>query len=115
MPQLMSLTEFMIKLILGAFAGVVSIQLLTGKINSNYLLYGNHASGRRYFSPGRVQLLVITIGVAFNYLFSVLKTPNRASMPDVDASVLGVLFGSHVVYLSGKARALLFSSLRKVG
>jgi hypothetical protein len=113
MLELINVSALVMKLILAAFAAVVFIQLLTGGINTTSLLYGRQRDGQCYFSPGRVQLLVVTVLVALGYLVSVLKNPNRTALPDVDESVLALLFGSHIVYLSGKARALLFAAFRK--
>jgi hypothetical protein len=113
MLELTNVSVLVTKAILAAFAAVVFIQLLTGGISTGFLLHGTQKDGRRYFSPGRVQLLVVTVFVAFGYLMSVAKNPNRTSLPDVDESVLALLFGSHVVYLSGKARALFFTPPRK--
>jgi hypothetical protein len=111
--DLANVSVLVTKLIIIAFAAVVFVKLLTGGINTNHLLYGKKKDGRWYFSPGRVQLLVVTVFIAFGYFMSVLKNPNRTSLPDVDESVLALLFGSHAIYLGGKARALLFTALRK--
>ena len=86
-----------------SLGAVVAMQLLTGAINTRYLLYGMRPRGRRYFSPERVQLLIVTLWVAFNYLMSVWN--DRTSLPNVDAQTLGILGGSHAVYLGGKAVA----------
>ncbi|MGA8575466.1 MAG: hypothetical protein WB609_07255 [Candidatus Cybelea sp.] len=64
MLDLSQLSRLAVDAILIAFASLVFVQLLTGQINTRDLLYGSRADGGRYFSPGRVQLLVITIFTA---------------------------------------------------
>lgn len=113
MLQLTDASQLFVKFILAAFAAVVFVGLLTGGISTRSLLYGERKGGGRYFSPGRVQLLIVTILVAFDYLVNVLQSPDRESLPDVNASVLALLVGSHAIYLGGKARALLFGAIRK--
>lgn len=113
MPQLTYVWELVMRFVLGAFAAVVVVQLLSGGIKTRHLLYGDHAGGSQYFSPGRVQLLMVTTLVALNYVATVIQNTNRTALPDVDTSVLALLFGSHAIYLGGKARALLFGASRK--
>ena len=110
MLALTAASQLVVEFLLAAFAAVVFIGLLTGRIRTRGLLHGERKGGGRYFSPGRVQLLVVTLFVALNYFVTVLHNRATVSLPDVDPSVLAVLAGSHVVYLSGKARALLFTA-----
>ena len=85
-----------------SMVGVVATQILTGAINTRYLFYGRRKDDRLYFSPERVQLLVITIWVAFNYLLNVIDT---RTLHDIPSQTLALLGGSHVLYLGGKAIA----------
>ena len=95
-------------------AGIVVVQLLTGEINSRYLLFGT-VPGRkvndgRYFSPERVQLLVFTLGVALYYLTEVMTTARSGKVPEIPQSWLVVLGGSNASYLGGKAYARWFAN-----
>lgn len=94
-------------------AAIITHRLLTGQINTNYLLYGTKKDGTKYFSPERVQLLLFTLGTAMFYLNNVLE--NRASgvIPDVPAQTLALLGGSHAIYLAGKAYMMLFNGNNK--
>lgn len=66
----------------------------------NGLLY--EKSGDRAFSPGRLQLLVFTIGGAFSYLFLVLGNQELGQFPDIPNELLLVLGGSNSFYLASK-------------
>jgi hypothetical protein len=97
--------SFVVEGFLGVLSAVVAMQLLNGGINLRYLLHGRSPAGGRYFSPERVQLLTVTIWVAFNYLLSVMANPTV--LPDVPPQTLALLGGSHVLYLGGKTYARL--------
>jgi hypothetical protein len=95
-------------------AGIVIVQLLTGKIDSRYLLYGT-VTGRkvndgRYFSPERVQLLVFTLGAALYYLTEVMTTARSGMVPEFPQSWLVVMTGSNAIYLGGKTYARWFAN-----
>jgi hypothetical protein len=105
MPFLMRLIGWEIAFLLFGLAGIVVTRLLTGDINTNGLFRGVKGDGTQYFSPERVQLLLFTLGAAFQYLVSVLNEPSR--FPAVSTSWLVALGGSHVVYLGGKLGASL--------
>lgn len=96
-----------------SLAAIIAYRLLTGQINSRYLLYGTQKDGTKYFSPERVQLLLFTLGTAMFYLNEVMQ--NRASgiLPDVSTETLALLGGSHAIYLSGKAYMMLFKRSSK--
>ena len=53
------------------------------------------------FSPGRVQMLVLTLVTAIQYLLTTIGNP--AQLPAIPANLLMVLGGSHLVYLGSKA------------
>jgi len=92
-------------LFLLALAAFVVAQVFTGGINTRGLLSGTRGDGSRYFSPERVQLLLFTIGVAFQYTLAVLHEPTK--FPAVSTGWLLVFGGSHAVYLGGKLGASL--------
>jgi len=85
---------------LGMFFALVSVQLLAGQINTSGLFVGRKGDGTQYFSPERVQLFLFTLGVAFQFLSSVLRDPTK--FPVVSDSWILVLGGSHLLYLGGK-------------
>jgi hypothetical protein len=93
---------------LGGLAAIIFYRLLTGGINTEYLLYGTRKDGTKYFSPERVQLLVFTLGTAMFYLMQVAKTRKAGVLPDVPTQTLVMLGGSHAIYLGGKAYSMLF-------
>jgi len=53
------------------------------------------------FSPGRVQLLVATLGAAGQYLLAALHDPTH--LPNVPSGMLMAVGGSQAVYLGLKA------------
>ncbi|HYX25170.1 MAG TPA: hypothetical protein VFC23_13535 [Thermoanaerobaculia bacterium] len=89
-------------LILG-FAAVVLWQMVTGRIRLDGLLDTKDASGRRSFSPARLQLLLFTVVVAAQYLHAVYVNPYQDSLPSLPPGVIAALGGSQAVYLGGKA------------
>src|ERR1700747_2417597 len=80
---------------------LVAWRLLTGRMNTNALLYARDRDGKLSFSPERVQLLAITLAVAAQYLGQVSQDPSQ--LPDISPTWLYVLGGSHTVYLSAKS------------
>ena len=105
MTLLIQLTCCEVLLFLAGFFVLVATQILTGQISTKGLLYGTKGDGSQYLSPERVQLLLFTLALAFQYLAQVLSHPG--SFPVPPKSWIVVLGGSHLVYLSGKLGALL--------
>lgn len=121
MPTIVQIVGWEIEGLLLALATIVAGQLLTGQINTKNLLHGRikdtgqpirDANGNitarkttdtAYFSPERVQLLLLTLGAAFYYLTQVLNNPHPGSLPAVPDSWTETLAGSNVLYLGGKA------------
>lgn len=95
---------------LGGLAAIIAYRLLTGQINTNYLLWGTKKDGSKYFSPERVQLLLFTLGTAMFYLSNVLQNRGSGVLPDVSTQTLAMLGGSHAIYLGGKAYMMLFKT-----
>jgi len=77
---------------------VVGYQLLTGRINTKKLLH-NKTTDRP--SPGRVQLLMLTLVGALYYLLRTADDPQK--LPEIPNELLLILGGSNLVYLTGKA------------
>ena len=94
-----------ITLWIAAITALMAWKLLTGSIDLRGLLQGDRADGGVYFSPGRVQLLIFTLLAAVHLLSQVATHPDR--FPAIPHELLLVLGGSQLVYLGGKARAML--------
>ena len=103
MSQLVIFMKWEVLIFLGGLAALVALQLLTGQINTRGLFLGWKGDGTQYFSAERVQLLLFTLGAAFQFLSDVLRDPSR--FPLVSESWLLVLCGSHLLYLGGKLGA----------
>ncbi len=88
-------------LITGGLAATIAVQLLTGRINMRYLLYGRRRDGTQYFSPERVQLLVATIAIALQYVLNAAHA-DAGKMPSLPSGSLELLGLSNAVYLGGK-------------
>ncbi len=110
MRALATLAYWGLAVLLGGFFGIVFWKLLTRGISLGGLLEGDRPEGDTYFSPGRVQLLMVTVLFALQYLLQILKNP--AAFPPVPEALLVALGGSQAVYLGGKARAMLFGGPR---
>jgi hypothetical protein len=97
--------------LIGGFFVIIGWRLFTGGIPLDYLLYGgrrDRISGdySEFFSPGRVQLLIVSVVMAGYYLAQVIHDPTR--FPEIPTSWLVALGGSHGIYLGGKAQSLFF-------
>ncbi len=90
--------------LLGALAALLGYWMLIGKINVQGLL-SDKSDGS--LSPGRVQLLILTLSGALFYLGQVFHDPSR--LPNVPPELLLIIGGSHVVYLGGKSLPILGS------
>lgn len=108
MVQLTHLVKWEVLLFLLALTAAVTVQLLTGEINTRQLLYGRISGRRRkedqyYFSPERVQLLIFTLAAALHYVALVFTNSQPGRFPNVPATWPAILGGSNLVYLGGKA------------
>ncbi|MFV2045102.1 MAG: hypothetical protein ACC700_17940 [Anaerolineales bacterium] len=97
---------------------IVFYQLLAGKINTRRLLFakGRDSAGpstrRRTsgLSPSRIQLLVVTIGVAIYLLAEVMRDPSR--FPEIPTGLLLLMAGSEAIYLARKVNNLIIRRSR---
>ena len=92
-----------------ALIAIITYRLLTNQINTKGLLV-DKTSGRN-FSPGRLQMLVVTIAIAFYYLMKVMEGRGTGTLPDMPNEFLMALGGSHAIYLSGKLYGTLAAKL----
>jgi len=88
---------------------VVGFRLLTGKINTRGLIR-DKITGQ--LSPGRIQLLIMTIGGAAYYGFQIVSQTPPYGFPELPPEVLYLVGGSNAAYLAGKMR--LFSRLKSL-
>lgn len=117
MPSVVKLAEWEGIILVAGLCGVVVWKLFTGEISLDYLLSGDarNPGGTRnlttpFFSPGRAQMLMFTVVSAVYLLLQVIHNP--AHFPEVPNVLLGVLAGSHAMYLGGKAQSLYFGKFR---
>lgn len=109
MDALATTLRYEMLFLLTALIVVISYRLLTQQINTKGLLL-DKTSGRA-FSPGRLQMLVVTLGIALYYVLMVLDTKDTGKLPDMPNEFLVALGGSHVFYLGGKLYGTLASKL----
>jgi hypothetical protein len=98
-------------ILLGGLFGVIAWRLFTGEISLDGLLYGsrrdrgNSLGYSAFFSPGRTQLLIVTILTAGYYLLQVIHDPT--TFPEIPVAWVVALGGSQAIYLGGKAQSRL--------
>jgi hypothetical protein len=97
--------RYEIWILLITLAAVVFYQLVTGRINTRGLLR-DKVSGRS-FSPGRLQMLIITTVVPLYYMLLIFKSEKPGELPEVPGTLLMMMAGSHAFYLGGKLAGLL--------
>ena len=93
---------------LAALFVIVAYGVIAGTIRTRGLLSGEPA-GR--FSPGRIQLLIVTLIAASMYLGSVIDEAGSGSLPDVPGWMLAVVGLSQAGYLGGKTVTRLLPHL----
>ena len=77
---------------------IVLYGMLNGRINMAGLLGGSNS----LIAAHRLQLLAITLFVAFDYIQRVVSANSFAILPDEPQNMLLLLGGSHTLYLGGK-------------
>lgn len=91
---------------IGGMGILILLRMLTGEINTRYLLWGRRNDGTRYFSPERVQLLLATIAIAIQYVLQARKATD-GNMPTLPSGSLELLGLSNATYLAGKGWMML--------
>jgi hypothetical protein len=86
--------------LLAAIAGILMVRLLTGALRTSGLIDGTTATGSRFVSAGRVQLLIVSLVAAAQYLAQVWQNPQR--FPEVPQTWLLLFGGSQMLYLGSK-------------
>jgi hypothetical protein len=93
-------------ILLGGFMIVVACKVFAGGIDLSGLLKVKGGEDDGSFSPGRAQMLMSTLLAAMYYLLQVIDNPSADSLPAVPSTLVGVLGGSHAIYLGGKVQSL---------
>ena len=104
MQTLSTLVRLEIGSLLAILGLIVAYQILTGRIHTQGMLF-DKATGN--FSPGRVQLLLLTLMTVFYQVLQALKDPTE--FPNIPQEALLVLGGGNLAYLGGK----FYSSARR--
>ncbi len=105
MGSVTAILRYEILLFLGALALIIFFQLLTGKINTRRMLFAKGRGVTAGLSPSRIQLLVVTFGIAIYLLAEVLRDPSR--FPEIPTGLLLLIAGSEFIYLARKANNLM--------
>ena len=86
---------------------IVAFKLLIGQIIVRGLLTGKE-DGK--FSPGRLQLLMATLGGAIFYFVKIAGATDMDALPPVPTELLLLVGGSNVGYLGGKIYSKFFNN-----
>ncbi len=105
-------------LLLGGFFAIVLWKLANGSIGLDQLFEGDIrdrdskdiVAYSTYVSAGRVQSFLVTVLVALYYLLQVIQNPRN--FPTLSSGLIGGLAGSQLLYLGGKAQAMLLGRWR---
>ena len=101
MKTLVTIIHLEMGLLLAGLAVMIAYQMVTGKINTQRMLFEKAAT--KSYSPLRVQLLLFTLMTALYQILQLLKNPTE--FPSVPYEALLVLGGGHLAYLGGKLRS----------
>jgi hypothetical protein len=92
-------------ILLLVLAAIIAYKLLVRQINTDGLLL--EKTNQRAFSPGRLQMLVVTVMIAIYYMFLVMDTEDTGRLPDLPNELMIALGGSHAIFLGGKLYDML--------
>lgn len=90
--------------------GLVAYQILTGVINLDRL----YSDGRGRLSPGRLQLLMVTLAAALAYVVQAGEVAASGQLPAIPEELLLIFGGSASVYLGGKTAPTATSTLVRI-
>ena len=93
-------------LLLGVLIATVVFQLLTGRIRTGGMMQDTAGSGH---SPSRLQMLIVSLLGAMQYLALAVKDPHH--MPQPPTELLLVVGGSQAIFMGSKAIPLFVSIL----
>ena len=96
MKSLETAARWELMVLIGSF-GVVCLWQIFRSVTFAGLLRSADGS----ISPGRIQLLVLTVMTAMQYLLTTIHDPSH--LPTLPSNLVTALGGSHLVYLGAKA------------
>jgi hypothetical protein len=100
MPGIATLITWEGLVFLFTLLGIVVVRILTGGLRTQGLIEGTTAGGSRFVSAGRVQLLLVSLVTAAQYLAQVWQNPQ--GFPEVPQNWLLFFGGSQMLYLGSK-------------
>ena len=106
MPGLVTAVRWEIIILLGGLMVVVVYKLFNGDVTLSGLLMVKGGDDDNTFSPARLQMLMSTVLAGMYYLLQVINNHSSNSLPDVPTPLVGILGGSHAIYLGGKVQSL---------
>lgn len=107
MTLLINFARYEFGFLLAAFAAVLVYKFLSGGITMRGLLCEKTSDGLGPISASRVQLLLVTLAMAFYILSQVIET---RTFPDIPTKFLVILGGSHSIFLGAKGVLSLLST-----
>lgn len=96
-------------LLIGGFMVTLGYGMLNGRIRVRGLLCDKQTGA---LSPGRLQLLMLTLVGAGTYLGSI-DAPSGA-LPEVPTELLALVGSSNLLYLTGKSRSAILDIMQKL-
>jgi len=108
MSGLLTAVRWEMALLLTSLFLAVVYKTFTGGIRLSGLLTARDSRGNLSFSPGRAQMLMATMVTAVYYLLQVIDNRSSDSLPSLPNTLVGIVGGSHAVYLGAKAWSLLY-------
>ena len=100
MNTLATVLRWELMLVLIVLAAIVAYRMITQQINVTGLFMDK--TGGRVISPGRVQMLMASIGMAAYYLMLVFESKGKGRLPELPNEYLAAFGASHGIYLLGK-------------
>jgi hypothetical protein len=104
MPSVAALASRSLTLLVLGFIAVTLWKIFTQSISLSGLL----CDAQGNFSPGRAQMLMVSLLVALQYLGQVMHKPT--AFPEIPSFWLAALGASQGIYLGGKAQDILFGN-----
>jgi hypothetical protein len=108
MDTLFTVMRYEMFFVFAALAFIVGYRMLSGHINTKGLLLDKVT---KEFSPGRLQMLIVTSFVAIYFVMQVLEMEKMPQLPQEFILALG---GSHILYLGGKTYSVLVNKLAQI-
>ena len=100
MNTLATVLRWELILVLIALAAIVAYRMITQQINVTGLLMDK--TGGRIISPGRIQMLMASIGMAAYYLMLVFESKDKGRLPELPNEYLAAFGASQSIFLLGK-------------